>query len=238
MGFIDAAQSNKRLTYPNNFFILGIPGSHETRVNAEFERIYPGTASRRIEGRTYFTSYDGNWPSDQSRRAFAYDCTMNLIAYFDGQSGDPFTNARFWPAGKVRVCDLGDNANVRVNVPMQSSICISSGPTDRRTMAFGPALEFWEIINVGGFANNSDAVPVAAARLLQIKDALNCSWWEVRYRARITAIRTAITHPSGELWNEQNGFGRIDVTAAVAFSGTIPPDPFLNNGNVYLPFVP
>lgn len=233
MAFIELAQVTKKATYPNSYFIVGVPGSHEDGVNFWFNETYPNQLSRRIQGRSSFSDLNGNWLTEQRKRSIAFECTLTLISYVSEMDGNPFTDSNFWNLGNCYVCALGPNSNLRISVPLQNSICISAGPVDRRTLAFGPALEFWEIQT-----ENSWATPVAAARLLQIKDTLQCSWWEVRYRARITAIRTNITHPSGELWNEQNGFGRIDVAAAIAWTGTIPPDPFLNNGNVYLPFVP
>lgn len=236
MASIDLFTTPRKLTRPNDFFIIGIPGNHENNVNAVFNSTYPNQTARRIEGRTFYTDYRGNWVFDQARRALGYNAALTLISYI-GFGGGAYVSQEiwndFWDNGLCYVCAQGPNDPQRNAHPMGKPICISAGPVDRRTFAFGPGLEFWEIQ-----VDNSSATPQAAARLLQIKDTLQCSWWEVRYRARITAIRTNITHPSGELWNELNGFGRIDVAAAIAFSGTIPPDPFLNNGNVYLPFVP
>lgn len=236
MASIDLFQTPRKITRPNDYFIIGIPGGHEDSVNFWFNNTYAGQLARRIEGRTFYTDYNGNWTLDQAQRSLGYEATLTLISYV-AMGGAAFVNAavwnRFWDNGDCYVCAQGPNSAQRNTHPMGKPICISAGPVDRRTLAFGPALEFWEIQT-----ENSWATPVAAARLLQIKDTLQCSWWEVRYRARITAIRTSITHPSGELWNENNGFGRIDVAAAIAFSGTIPPDPYLNAGNVYTPFTP
>lgn len=61
--------------------------------------------------------------------------------------------------------------------------------------------------------------PYIAAQIYRIKTALSCSWWEARYRARITSS-------NGGLWDETDGFGLIDVSAAIAWTGAIPADPF------------
>lgn len=213
-----------------------MPVGHETTVENRFENTYPGSSPRRVRAWDYFTEYNGNWMFDQANRALGYGAALTLISYV-GMGGSALVGLplwrRFWDLGRCYVTAQGPNSAQENNHPMGREICVSSGPVDRRTLAFGVGLEFWEIET-----GNSWAVPRAAARLLQIKDALGCSWWEARYRARITAIRTQVTHPANELWNKFNGFGRIDTAAAIAWAGTIPPDPFLNNGNVYTPFVP
>ena len=59
-----------------------------------------------------------------------------------------------------------------------------------------------------------------AGQIAFIKDKLNCSTWEARYRA-------AMTGSEGGKWDERNGFGFINVKNAVDFSGNIADDPFL-----------
>jgi hypothetical protein len=231
VAIIDLIQTNRRLSFPTKFFIIGIPSGHETTVENRFENTYPNTTDRRIRGWDFYTDYNGNWIFDQGRRAYAYDCMLVVISYV-GNFGIALTNSRFWTGGRCYVTAQGPNNAQENTHPMGPTVTVSSGPVDQRTRAFGVGLEFWEIETA-----NSWATPRVAARLLQIKDELECSWWEARYRARITAIRTAVTHPAGELWNKFNGFGRIDTAAAIAWTGEVPPDPFLNNGNVYTPHV-
>jgi len=59
-----------------------------------------------------------------------------------------------------------------------------------------------------------------AGKLLKIKLSLDCSWWEARHRARMTASRSGI-------WDPVDGYGIIDVAAAIAYSGEIPSDPYI-----------
>jgi len=61
--------------------------------------------------------------------------------------------------------------------------------------------------------------PYVAAQVYRIKVALDCSWWEARYRARVTASNAGV-------WDETDGFGLIDVAAAIAWTGTVPADPY------------
>lgn len=58
-----------------------------------------------------------------------------------------------------------------------------------------------------------------AGKILLVRDTLSCSMWEAVYRCAQTAS-------SGGVWNLQNGYGKISTAAAIAFAGTIPPNPF------------
>jgi len=58
-----------------------------------------------------------------------------------------------------------------------------------------------------------------AGKLLKIKDQRAGSWWDARYAARQTASKNGI-------WDLLDGYGKIDVAAAVAFSGSLPADPY------------
>lgn len=51
-------------------------------------------------------------------------------------------------------------------------------------------------------------------------------------------MRTEPNRPPDTIWHKENGFGKINVDAAIAFEGEIDEDPFLNNGNVYTPYIP
>lgn len=61
---------------------------------------------------------------------------------------------------------------------------------------------------------------VVAGQICKIRDLLQCSFWEARYRARATASNNGI-------WDAVNGYGLINTEAAVSFFGVIPPDPYL-----------
>jgi hypothetical protein len=58
-----------------------------------------------------------------------------------------------------------------------------------------------------------------AGKLLYIMDARHCSSWEARYCARMTGSE-------GGVWNNNNGYGIINVANAIAYNGSIPTDPF------------
>lgn len=71
----------------------------------------------------------------------------------------------------------------------------------------------------------SYSTPYIAGKLSYIKDTLNCSWWEVKYRAQKTSS-FALT---GNQQNKdfRNGYGLIDVRKAINYKGEIPPDPYI-----------
>jgi hypothetical protein len=110
-------------------------------------------------------------------------------------------------------------------------ICTGAGDTENRT-AYGNNLDFFDEDDV------SDASFISsysngriAGKLKAIQDGRGCAWneWdEPIHVARITATRTLTTHPSGEMRNKNNGYGIIDVAAAIAYAGTLPSTPYYN----------
>ena len=138
---------------------------------------------------------------------------------------------------------LGDNASVEILYPQtlcEIVLCGAGGENDTQNMtAYGNGLEFWDNeayynpIDESSYSN-----PIIASKLKKIKEARECGWWEARYCARITADRNEPNRPANTIWHNLNGFGKINVANAIAYNGSIPPDPYLNNGNVYTPFEP
>jgi len=58
-----------------------------------------------------------------------------------------------------------------------------------------------------------------AGKLAFIKDSLNCTWWEARYRMRMTSGNNGT-------FDKYDGYGKPNVAAALAYSGVIMEDPF------------
>ena len=75
----------------------------------------------------------------------------------------------------------------------------------------------------------SYSTPYIAGQLAYIKDALETqrgepvSWWEVRFRARITATSST---------DGYSAFGKINPRQAISYKGYVLPDPFFNLGEV------
>ncbi len=136
---------------------------------------------------------------------------------------------------------LGGNASVELPNPTTLSVIVACGAgnaTDTQNKTgYGNGLEFWDN---EGYANPIDessfSNPIIAAKILTIMDARDCTFWEARYCARITADRNEPNRPANTIWHNLNGFGKINVANAIAYNGSIPADPFLNNGNVYIPY--
>jgi len=134
---------------------------------------------------------------------------------------------------------LGSNQNIELTNPSTLSVIVSCGAglTDRNLTGYGNGLEFWDIdtYNVPT-AESSFSTPIIAGKILNIMEARNCDFWEARYVARITADRNEPNRPANTIWHNLNGFGKINVANAIAYNGSVPPDPYLNNGNVMNPF--
>lgn len=146
---------------------------------------------------------------------------------------------------------LGSNFNILITDPPTIPIIVTCGAgATQNDTAYGPGLEFWDTEVSGSPAINASlSNSRIAGKLMYIRNQLNCTHWEARYRARYTADRNLNTHPNGELWNQNNGFGQINASAAIALNAaffcmdpdtchTIPPDPYINGGNTYTPFIP
>ncbi len=69
-------------------------------------------------------------------------------------------------------------------------------------------------LDLSSFANG-----FIAGQIAYIANQRDCSIWEARYCARRTGSESGV-------WNEINGYGKIDVNAAINYSGEIPVDPY------------
>lgn len=131
---------------------------------------------------------------------------------------------------------MGSNSFTELNIFSfeEPPVIVTTGAGDeegRNNTGYGKGLEFWDwdltqteepSEDQSSFSNG-----IILGKLLKIKHTLNCTWWEARWRARITADRTEPnreTHP----WDKKNGYGRINVQRAISFKGLIPPDPYLD----------
>lgn len=230
----NATVDNGSCTFPNKSLIALIVESTQERIEThgiyvqnEFEIGYPlGTSIIRGNGISDGFQYANN--TNLGVLIYSYTWLFNYI----NQAINIYpTTQMFMP--------LGSNDHVLISSPSTIPVIITCGAGETHNITgYGPGLEFFDTE-----VNGSVAIQASlsngriAGKLMNIRNTLNCTWWEARYRARITADRTLLTHPDGEYWNENNGFGIVNVAAAIAYAGSIPADPFLNNGNVYLPFI-
>lgn len=126
---------------------------------------------------------------------------------------------------------LGSNSYIELTGELDVIVSSGAGDTENKNnTGYGGGLEFWdndlETTISDDFSSYSNGV--VAGKILKIKDTLNCTWWEARYRARMTADRNESNRPAETVWHKYNGYGKINVTNAIAYSETIITDPNLN----------
>ena len=125
-------------------------------------------------------------------------------------------------------------AEVFVFQTNEPPVIITSGAGDeelRNNTSYGKGLEFWDQdLNTPTPAEDQSSFSngYVLGKLLKIKDTLNCTWWEARYRARITADRTEPNRVTSS-WDLRNGYGKINVDAAIAYTGLVPSDPYVES---------
>lgn len=110
-------------------------------------------------------------------------------------------------------------------------VIVTSGAGDlenQNNTGYGKGLEFWDWDLTHDFPEDYSSFSngYIAGKLLKIKDTLECTWWEARYRARATALQTESNRLNNG-WDLYNGYGKIDVDKAIAYKGVIPLDPYL-----------
>lgn len=94
--------------------------------------------------------------------------------------------------------------------------------TQNTRTSIGNAAEFCDSKNGGIPTTQSHAAATCGTRLFQLRSALpNESLWNIRNRAQKTA-----DNYDGSVHNIYNGFGQIDVSSAINYTGTIDPDPY------------
>lgn len=201
---------------------------HGTYVQNEFELIYPAGVSV-IRGKGITDGFQ-----------YANNTDLGALIYSYGGVGSYVSQAlSIYPTTQMFM-PLGSNQSVLLPTPPSIPLIITCGAgTTFNETGYGPGLEFWDK-EVQGIPEEQSSFSNGriAGKLMAIRNGRNCSWWQARYCARITARRNSTTHPGGVIWNQNNGFGEINVNSAIAYAGSIPPDPYINGGNTYTPYVP
>ena len=197
-------------------------GSHADTVKAAISLGYGSDISDQIEIKTGGLSAD-----------LAYADSIGAIAVVrstTGYSSYASLAESYYPR-ILMFMPLGSNSNIELTTAL--SVIVSSGAGDtenKNNTAYGDGLEFWD--NDYDTATSDDVSSysngVVAGKLLKIRDTLSCDWWEARYRARMTADRNEDNRLTSE-WDLYNGYGKINVSSAVAYSGEIISDEFINN---------
>ncbi|HOJ04091.1 MAG TPA: hypothetical protein PK916_08810 [Bacteroidota bacterium] len=125
-------------------------------------------------------------------------------------------------SGMLTVMPTGSNTASRLwnsNAVLPSIVITGAGDTANATAW---DVEFHAPDPFGGTAS-SYANGFIAGQLMAIRDSLNCSWWEARFRARIT----------GHAWTQKSGYGKINTSAALQYGFGVPPNPYANGSPNY-----
>lgn len=195
--------------------ISGVGGSHddtvETAIIANSSLVDAEIEQRGVE-------------SFATTIAYAESVSAEMVVVSTaGLSGFIASAETYYPDGVQCFVPLGSNTYEELTAVTSIPVIVTCGAgietAGSNQTAYGPALEFWDRETYGttGTAESSYSNGVIAGKLYAIKTGRNCSWWEARYCARKTASQ-------GGVWNKYNGYGLINVTDAIAFSGTIPLD--------------
>lgn len=173
-----------------------------------------------------YESTSGNWNgiiihSDYSlSQAYNAGAKLFIESYVGGFPVN-IEKDQYYQYGLLQLYPAGSNTHTQVynsggNLP--SAISTGAGDSTNET---GYDVEFFSNDPTGNEPDlSSFSNGYIAGQLAFIKDSLNCTWWESRYRARITGTNNGS-------WNSENGYGKIQIDSALAYNGTIPSDPYL-----------
>lgn len=224
--------SGEGVTMPGKALLVDHQDGHGNYVANAFKANFPGWEDVLVLGMSLYNPYN------QFTGLISYAIAARMKSAFVPYAIPPANiesdtlGQAAWERG-MHVIQATSNSNILSppNGPIYS-VVMTSGTSSVATRAQSLGMDFWDIHN-----SNSPATGVVAAKLIRVLLGRNDGVWAARYAARMTAIRNETTHPGGVLWNQRHGFGRIDVDAAIAWTGEVPPDPFLNDSNVYTPHV-
>lgn len=154
-----------------------------------------------------------------------------ILRSYAGVATDSVLIAALYPR-VIGFYPLGSNTNELLTVfaeeePPYSVVPSGAGDTENKNnTGYGNGLEFWDDdLDLGTPDLSSYSNGVILGKLLKIKDTLSCDWWEARFRARATATQTEDNRLNAG-WDIYNGYGKIDVSKAVAYKGMIPTHTF------------
>ena len=107
---------------------------------------------------------------------------------------------------------LGSNSSVELTAQSEIPLIVTCGAGQNANQtAYGAGLEFWDQdLDAVSPALSSFSTGRIAGKMLRIKDELGTSWDDARARARATASNLGV-------WDKYNGYGKIDVNAAIGY---------------------
>lgn len=185
-------------------------GTHGTDLKAAISFGYGSDISAEITLRL-----NGSYSSAQilADMAEAYDA--GYIAFVQSAFGPNafIAAARDYQSTMQMFSPLGSNSSTLLSTPdpVPGIVTSGAGDTDNDT-AYGPGLEFWDDDNDGNMNNDASSFSngTVCGKILKIYDSRGRGWWDARRSARKTAS-------GGGVRTDANGYGKIDVSAAIAY---------------------
>ena len=205
-------------------------GQHGLDIKTAIATAYGGGGLNPIEDQIEII---GGW-TDAYNRAVSDSNIIALIRSTGGVASYVSQAQAVYPRVQT-FFPLGSNSFEQLTNLTSIPVIVTCGAGDtnfevRNNTGYGLGLEFWDndLLQSADGDASSFANGFILGKLLKIKDTLSCSWWEARFRARMTATRL---EPNRETfpWDLRNGYGIIDVDAAIAYTGMIAADPYLVN---------
>jgi hypothetical protein len=185
--------------------------NHDTLVARAFILGYQSTGG----------TWNGTITYGYISRVTALTNERNLyIKSYTGFITDTAASNSAYQSGLLSIMPTGSNSSIFLwdsDGDLPSQISVGAG-TDSNITAYD--IEFFGIDPFFTPALSSYSNGYIAGQLSFIKDSLNCSWWAARYRARKTGTDT--------IWSGKNGYGKINVIAAINYSQNIPNDPYVS----------
>lgn len=192
--------------YSQKIYVYGYILSHDTITVNSFKASYPD-----FQG-----SY--GWGTKSISQAVNEGYSVYIYSYVGAKRLIDSVQSNY---DSILVCGAaGSNSNIQVyNSNSQLPVVVMTGGGDANNET-GYDIEFFDNDPTGHEPDlSSYSNAYIAGKIAKIKYTLNCSWWEARYRARVTASRNGV-------WSNENGYGVIDVTAAINYYGNIPSNPY------------
>ena len=211
-------------------------GQHGLDIKTAISNGYGSDISDQIQIIGYW-SPAFNEARDNENIAALIRSTQGVASYVqDALSIYPRVQTFFPLGGSDNIFEL---VNVFQDAEPPVIVCCGAGDftnpaNDKNNTSYGNGLEFWDRdLNVSDTSDESSySNGYVLGKLLKIKDTLNCTWWEARYRARMRASRIESNRETS-LWDLRNGYGKIDEDAAIAYVGLIPTDQYIAAETLY-----
>jgi hypothetical protein len=210
-----------------NVLITGVGGQHDQDVGEAFIRGYQSNAAR-YSGNLFIN----NFGYENTETALAYANTNNyeiVIQSTIGADQRKVIANRYYP-NVMLFMPAGANNSQYVysgSATSNNNSIITTGTINNLSQnnITGYNIEFSDLDVIDNAGHSSYSNGYIAGKIAYIKDWYKCSFWEARYIARQTASLS-------NNFTDKNGFGTIDIKAAISTYIEIPEDPILNLSSV------